>query len=186
MTGPSGDIINCFNYAPQTGMPRWSGTQLAAIAQAFATQVLAAWQPVVSANIKFIDVVVNDLWDSLGQQGSYAYPTGTVGLGTGTQLPMNSALAGTWRTRFRGPRYRGRSFFGGFVDSTVAGDQVGNGLLLAIAALQLAVANFSGTIAAPIFPVVASRVHQLLTPVAGMVLTAIIDTMKRRLATHGR
>lgn len=181
-----GDIINTFSYSPPVPTTRYSGVQLAALAGGFAAMLLSSLQPLLGAGVKFVDVVANDLTDALGEQGTFTWPSGTVGTSTGEQLPANVALASTWRTKFRGQRYRGRSFWGGFTEAATSGDNMTSAFMVALAILISNIQNFVGPVGVPVHMIVASRIHQLITPVVQSVVTSIVDTMKKRLTTHGR
>lgn len=182
----SGDIINTFSYQAPAAGTRYTGSQLASIASAFGAMALSRLQPMIAMNIRFVDVTVNDLGDALGEQGTYNYPSATFGTSAGETLPLNVAISGTFRTKYRGPKYRGRTFVGGFTEAATNGDSLTNTFATAISLWLGDVLTFTGPFGVTVQAVVASRKSQLLTRMTSVVLTTIVDTMKRRLATHGR
>lgn len=186
MQSPGGDIIYTFSCTPQTPGTRYTGAQLALLAQDFKNNALASLGTVTSSLVKFIDVVANDLGDALGEQGVYPYPANTFGGSTGELLPANVALASTWRTKYRGPKYRGRTYWGGFTEAAFNGDILTSAFTLAMATIIGNILVYHGPSTVPVNMVVASRKWQLLTPIVNTNLTTIADTMKRRLAGHGR
>lgn len=183
---PGGDLINTFSCTPPLATTRYSGAQLASLAEQFRLVWDASAKPLMGGAIKLLDVVASDLGDELGQTGTASWPANTVGTSTGEQLPANVALATTLRTKYRGPKYRGRSYLGGFTEAATNGDNMTSAFLSAIATLVLNVVAFNGGVTTPVTMVVASRKHQLLTAITSYAVTSIVDTMKRRLTTHGR
>jgi len=186
MQSPGGDLINTFSCTPLAPGTRFTGAQLAALASEFKIAAISTLPSLVGTPIKFIDITASDLGDELGETGTYTYPAGTIGSSTGELLPANVALATTWRTKYRGPKYRGRSYWGGFTEAAFNGDVITNAFAVALTNLIFSISGFVGPGSAPVKMVVASRVHQLLTPITATALTTIADTMKRRLTSHGR
>ena len=186
MKGPGGDIVNCFSLRPSVSGTRYSGSQLNALASDFATAVGNYMIPTLGTAITLVDVVAQDLGDALGESGSYVYPAGTVGTSTGELLPGNCAIASTWRTRYRGAKYRGRTYWGGFTEAATNADTFTSAFVVAVFANISRYFAWRGPVGTPVFPVVASRKWQLLTDISGIALTAIMDSQRRRLTGHGR
>jgi hypothetical protein len=181
-----GDLIMTWSCTPTVTGTRFTAAQLRDVAAAFRDGPLLGLPALIASDTKFIDVTASDLGDALGETGTIAYATNTFGTSSGERLPANVALATTWRTKYRGPRYRGRSFWGGFTEAAFNGDVFTSAFALALSNIISQVVVFSGSSSAPVKMVVASRLHQLLTPIIGTALTTVADTMKRRLTGHGR
>lgn len=186
MRGPGGDIINTFSCRPPSTTTRYTGSQLSALAVDFANTFLPLLRPLMGAGVTFVDVIVNDLYDEFGEQGSYTYPANTVGTSAGEQLPSNVAIASTYRTKYRGPAYRGRNFWGGFTEAATNGDVFVSAFVAALYGVIQQWLFYRGPGAVPVLPVVASRTKQKVNDLTAAVLTSVMDSQRRRLTGHGR
>lgn len=186
MSDAGGDIINTFSCSPPLSTTRYSNAQLIALAESFRVLWDTYAKPLLSTGVKLIEVTANDLYDELGESGTASWPANSTGTATGESLPANVALTGTAKTRYRGPKYRGRSYLGGFVEAATNGDNVTSAFITAAQILLAYAWTFIGPSSVPVHMVVASRKHSLLTPITAVVVTSIVDTMKRRLTGHGR
>jgi len=185
MRGAGGDIINTFNFRKTSaGVP--TGTQLASFAQAFYNAVITDWRPLVAATVQFVDVTARDMASAGGQEGTYVAPSNTFGTSSGEALPNNVALAITERSSFVGPSGRGRWFMGGFTEAATNGDVLTAAFATSIATLAGHVLGFIGDGVTTAVLAVASRSHLTMRDVTSIVITSIMDSMRRRLTGRGR
>jgi hypothetical protein len=162
--------------------------QLAALAEAWASNTLANWRAILPIGCRLVEVAVKDIgaFDGSGAQGVYSYPTPT--FGTVTLPPQASQVACRVQlnTGRSGDSFRGAKAVSPFWDEAIDGDQFVSSLITLVMnfALQWLVSYIVGGIT--YVPAVGSLSLNKSEPITSVsIIDPYTDSQKTRAVKHG-
>jgi hypothetical protein len=165
-----------------------SGAVCAALAAAVAAAMGPKYQAFMTTRHTLSEVFVKDIAALSGRgEGTYVFPSNTVGSRGEDPLPGNAAASMTLRTGLTGRSNHGRKSISGFSEPWVSADQMLSQLItwLADLGIQWLVTRIVSGVT--FTPVVASNLRDTALNLTQVVLTdTVMDSQKTRLKKHGR
>jgi len=162
-------------------------------AQAFYTWWLDNLKALQSDQIALQRVVVKGLHAQASPEWTVDCISGCAGTQTGASVPGNVAAVISLLTGLTGRSQRGRSYFPGFNEASIAGNQLTTGAQTALIAAYEELIPILGALDEGIHLVVLSRFHDkapraeaIGQAITGMALDIFLDSMRRRLSGRGQ
>lgn len=175
-------FVNTFHVA-RTDDAALSLTDLTNIANVFANWWANNYRSVNRPEITGDNVVATKLDPAAPLQVT----VGAIGAGThttGSISPGNVSLAVSWRTNLAGRKFRGRFYDFSIPDDVRTTDDKVNGAYSTVL-LNIAAALLNQLATAGLKAVIYHRATDTYTTIAGVVIEALIDSMRNRLAARG-
>jgi len=159
---------------------------LVSLATEVANAMLPYYKQMMPAGVQFVEVFAKDIGALFRQEGTYVFPSGTVGTRTGADADRSNAAASlVLRSGYAGRRNHGRKSISCFSEQDISGDNLLGQLgayLGSLAATWLVnrVSNY-------FFPGIGSQVAGTVRRIQQVVAPdGFVDSQKTRLPKHGR
>lgn len=166
-------------------------TSMRTVAETFKTWWNTNMKPLVSGNVKLVEILVTDLTTVTGIGITYTEGLPIQGTNSGNDLPMNATVAVKWTTLLRGRSFRGRTYHVGLlieqVDASILKPATVTSFTAAYVALITALNTaLTGLVVASRRSANAWRALGVSTFVAYAVVEPTVDSQRRRLPGRGR
>lgn len=166
----------------------WSSAQLGDLNSAVITNWAVDIVPLFASGYVALSVYCRDLTFEAGAVFEGNFPPGTAGQADGETLPGNVALVLTHTTGLAGRSFRGRTYFGGLSELSVAANNAVSGF---VSNLGEGFSNFIGTLAGNDFLLVVASKYSNNAPRSPGIMTTVqnssfrdtrVDSQRRRLS----
>ena len=123
-----------------------TSTALTTLATSFATNTAPYYVALLHESCIFTEVIATDIGTTLGEQGSYTFPTGTHGGTSGDPNAANVACSAILKTGFRGRSRRGRKSYSCFAEGDTSGNTISSTQMGRVIALLASCYNSIGVL----------------------------------------
>ena len=159
---------------------------LSTLADGFWTAIKANYLGLMSTFAQVTSVVARTHYNPPFLEGAALQTFPQFGTYNGDPVPNMTSNVLSWRTKYIGRRYRGRTFFPPVTEPLVVADKFTSYVLNTMSTIAARILTGFSAGGFTFIPAVASRTGLIITPVLSFLVDYFIETIKDRLPRHHR